>query len=76
MDVFKYANDEVRGCIPDFIIFLIDNEAYDNFFSQAGTITFHTSPEGIIDIALYWAGTKEGHAYWSDLHDKWREELD
>lgn len=66
-----------------FIEFLERNNAWENFeraFNERGgdlkgyKEACRTSKNKEISGAFTWAGTKEGHEYWSKLNDEWVEE--
>ena len=66
-----------------FIEFLEANNAWENFerefTEQGGSVKAYKeickeSRNRELDAAFMWTHTKEGHAYWSKLNRKWREE--
>ena len=66
-----------------FIKFLEANNAWENFerafTEQGGSVKSYKevckeSRNRALDAAFVWAETEEGHAYWSKLNRKWREE--
>lgn len=66
-----------------FIKFLENNNAWEKFEkafiengkdAKAYKAIFKEDENRALDTAFIWAKTKEGHAYWSELNQKWSEE--
>lgn len=69
----------------DFFAFLIEQNALirylDEHHAQEPEETFdhlfhENDPSGWVSGAFIWSETKEGHYFWSDLHEKWNALLD
>lgn len=56
--IWRY-NFTHKAYITDYIIFLFNNgsKIFDNFFLYA----------------FNWRNTHEGHDFWANIHDKWRD---
>lgn len=65
----------------DFIKFLKENDAYDNFIAEiekdkdAKKRMIIGNPMYYITNAFVWAHTPQGSDYWTALSDKWVESL-
>ena len=63
--------------IAIFKNFLQENhclESYIQNMKNSKSLTIHiAAPGGLIIKAFNWAGTKEGHSYWSNHHSKWSD---
>ena len=63
----------------EFIKFLKDNDAYDNFMAEvdkdkdAKERMVIGNPKYYITNAFVWAHAEQGKDYWEQLDDKWTE---
>lgn len=66
-----------------FIKFLEDNNAWENFernfIEQARDVKEYkrdckTLKNSHLSYAFTWSKTREGHEYWSEIDQKWKEE--
>ena len=67
--------------IRKFISFLKRNNCYESYLKYTNYSNFYhriiNNPKHIlyaIDFSFTWSKTKEGHAYWHDLYNKWQLE--
>lgn len=63
--------------ITIFKSFLIENHCLEGYIQNMKNykpLTIHiAAPGGLIIQAFNWAGTKEGHSYWSNRHLRWSD---
>lgn len=59
-----------------FELFLMDHGAYEEFMECCNKVDYEYHLKKlsvrVLDMSLYWFDTPSGHAYWSDLHVKFK----
>lgn len=72
--------DHLHHKLVEFFDFLADHdndEVLNRFFFAVNRREewWLKEPMDWIDYSIYWTGTKEGHGFWSEINDDWREKL-
>lgn len=59
-----------------FELFLLEHDAYEEFMQYCNEVNYEDCIKHlnvrVIDRSFYWTNTPSGHAYWSDLHAKFK----